>query len=303
MKRFFEEYHGIIGALLLTFVIIILFSTPSMIFAKSFTTIGTELSHASSDETLVRSKIDFGSIEHMRAFPKEIGNWWGSDYETKGLAKRLGADVLLMRAYSNPDYYQPVFFLIMQSYNRSSFHPPIVCYPALGYTIVEEGKEEIQVQDVNWEEEPLYSKPYNKTRLSSNRTISAKKLIVVKESPEGGIKERRVVLYYYVKEKPIANKITMVRVSALAPLEGSYDAILNLCKEFMADTIPCMFEPGRTEVSVFYILLAYGPVIGTLSILLLFTVPLAMIFYTRIMHHRSTIRYGQSSKIKRRYKK
>lgn len=306
MRRFFEEYHRIIGILLLSFVIILLFSTPSMIFAKSFTTIGTELSHASSDETLVRSKIDFGSNEHMKAFPKEIGNWWGTDYETVGLAERLGADVLLMRAYSNPDFYQPVFFLIMQSNNRSSFHPPIVCYPALGYTIVEEGKEEIPIQDVSWEEEPLYTKPLTKTGISANRTISAKKLVVVKEAPDGSVTERRVVLYYYVKEKPVSNKITMVRISALAPLDGSYDEILNICEDFMVETVPCMFEPRRKDPSVLSLLLASNPALGTVTILLLFLVPLAIIFYPQIRdtQRRKYIRPGgQRSKIKRRYNK
>lgn len=295
MRRFFEEYHKVIGVLLLTFVIILLFSTPSMIFAKSFTTIGTELSHASSDETLVRAKIDFGSNEHMRAFPKEIGNWWGTDYDTKGLAKRLGADVLLMRAYSNPDFYQPVFFLVMQSYNRSSFHPPIVCYPALGYTIVEEGKEEIQVQDVSWVEDPLYTKPWNKTGISTNRTLSVKKLVVVKESPDGTVTERRVVLYYYVKEKPVSNTVTMIRISALAPLDGSYDAILEICEQFMLDTLPYMFEAQKKDPTVISMLFAKGPVTGTIVIILALLVPFAIMFYPQIrdMQRRKDMRRGR----------
>ncbi|MFZ2070511.1 MAG: exosortase-associated EpsI family protein [Halobacteriota archaeon] len=304
MRSFFEEYHGIIGVLLLTIVIILLFSTPSMIFAKSFTTIGTELSRASSDELLVRAKIDFGSNEHMRAFPKQIGNWWGTDYDTAGLAKMLGADVLLMRAYSNPDFYQPVFFLIMQSNTPSSFHPPVVCYPALGYTIVEEGRDEISVQDVNWIEEQLYSRPLNKTLISANRTISVKKLVVVKESPDSTVTERRVVLYYYVKEKPVSSTITMVRISAIAPLDGSYNATLKICKAFMAETIPCMFEPQKKESALFSIILASAPGAGTVTIILLFIVPLAIIFYHPPGRWRRTYVYHRRGlKIERRKKK
>jgi hypothetical protein len=144
-----EEYSRIIGFILLVILICLLFSTPSTILARSITTIGTELSHATGDETPVRTKLDFGSNEHMQTFPKQIGDWKASDYNTTGAAESLGADVMLMRAYSHPELYQPVFFLIMQSNNRSSFYPPIVCYPALGYTIEEEGKEKIPVHNVS----------------------------------------------------------------------------------------------------------------------------------------------------------
>jgi len=65
----------------------------------------------------------------------------------------IGLLSLGFRDYSHPKLYQPVFFLIMQSTNRSSFHPPVVGYPALGYTIETEGKEKIPVQNVSWVEE------------------------------------------------------------------------------------------------------------------------------------------------------
>ncbi len=287
-RSFFEEYCSIIGLLLLSFMIIILLSTPSMLIAESITTIDTELSHASKDATPVRAKLDFGNNEHMRAFPNKIGDWRGSDYNTTGVAERLGADVMLMRAYSHPGLYQPVFFLIIQSNNRSSFHPPPVCYPAMGYTIEEEGKEMIPVQNVSWAEEPLYAtwkeKAKAKESVYFNETISAKKLIVVKEPKEGGkVTERRVVLYFYVKDNPFAsNTVTMIRVSALAPTEGSYDAIINITKEFMADTIPCMFELQK-EDPVLFTLLASGSVTGKVAIVLLFLALLAIIFYPQII--------------------
>lgn len=297
MKSFFEDYFRIIGLLLLAFVIIFLFSTPSMLLAKSITTIGTELSHATGDETPVRAKMDFGSNEHMQAFPEQIGDWKGSDYDTTGVAESLGADVLLMHAYLHPKLYQPVFFLIMQSTNRSSFHPPIVCYPALGYTIEEEGKEMILVQNISWIEEPLYGtrkdkgKGEDKEGIYFNRTItiSAKKLIVIKKSGENGnekVIERRTVLYFYVKERPLAsNTITMVRVSALAPLEGSYDGILDITKEFMGDTMPYMFEI-REEEPILFTVLASGSVSGKVALAMLFLAPFTVIFYPQIRINR-----------------
>ena len=282
--KMFEEYSGIIGFLLLSFVIILLFSSPSLLLAKSITSIDTELSHASGDETPVRTRLDFGSNEHMRAFPHVIGDWNGIDYSTARVAESLGADVMLMRAYTNPKSksHQPVFFLIMQSNNRSSFHPPIVCYPALGYTIEEEGKERIPVHNVSWVEKTLYATWEEKYK-TFNGTISAKKLVVVKKSKEEEkVTERRVVLYYYVKDNPIASDtVTMVRVSALAPLEGSYDKTLNLTKELMGDTIPCMFGL-QPEDPILIIRIASGSVIGKVVVVMLFLPPLALLFYPRI---------------------
>ena len=279
MGRFFGEYSKIIGLLVLVFVIIMLFSTPSMILAKAVPTLGTELSHAPEDETHVRTKMDFGNNEHIQAFPKQIGDWTASDYNTTRLAESLGADVMLMRAYSHPKLYQPVFFLIMQSNDRSSFHPPIVCYPALGYTIAEEGKEEVLVQNASWAEGQWLSEK----DVTFNGTIAVKKLIVVKEAEEDGeITERRVVLYYYVKDRPFAsNTVTMVRVSAIAPTEGSYEGVLNISKEFMGDTVPCMFEMQREE-STLFTSLASGSIVEKAALLMLLLAPLAIIFYPQI---------------------
>ena len=278
MKSFFEEYSKIIGLLVLVFVIILLHTTPSTILAKTVTTIGTELSHATGDETPVRTKMDFGNGEHMRAFPKQIGDWTGSDYNTTRVAESLGADVMLLRTYSHPKLYQPVFFLIVQSNNRSNFHPPIVCYPELGYTTEEEGKELVPVHNVS-----LAAGRWIECDTPSNVTISVKKLIVTKESEGGGkVTERRVVLYYYVKDRPPAsNTVTMIRVSALAPTEGSYEGVLNISKEFMGDTVPYMFEPKAKEHFIFTIL-ASGSIVEKAELLMLLLVPLAIIFYPQI---------------------
>ena len=266
MNSLVEKYCRIIGLLLLVSVIAVLFSTPSMIFAKSITTIGTELSYATEDEMPVRTRIDFGNNERISAFPKQIGDWNALDYNTTGVAESLGADVMLLRAYSHPELYQPVFFLIMQSKNRSSFHPPIVCYPALGYTIEEEGKEEVPVHNVSWAADPYptYALYGGLERdVTFNGSISVKKLIVAKKSEEGNkITTRKVVLYFYVKENPfVSNNVTMVRVAALVPPEGSYDGTLKIAKEFMGDTIPCMFEMQEEEEPVLFTILIYGSVV------------------------------------------
>lgn len=292
MKSFFEDYSKLIGFILLTYVIIILLSTPSMIFAKSITTIGPEFSHTSRDETAVRAWIDFGRIEHMVECPERFGfgDWNSSDYyNTARIAESLSADVKLLCAYSHPRLHQPVLFLIMDSKNRSSFHSPIVYYTALGYTIEEEATEEVLVHNASLASKTPYSTwESRKEELGGfNGTISVKKLIVVKESGENGNKkvtERRVVLYFYVKESQAQYKVTMVRVSALAPIEGSYDGALNLTKDFIDEVIfPYMFEfELREEESNLFILLAFGSIIGKVAIVLLFLVPLSIIFYPQI---------------------
>jgi len=279
-RDFFEDYAKIIGLLMLAFVIILLFSTPSMILAKRVTMIGTELSYATGDELPVRTKLDLGNNEHMQAFPSKIGEWTGFDYNATGVAESLHADVLLMRVYSHPKLYQPVSFLIMQSNNRSSFHPPIVCYPALGYTIEEEGKETVTVHNVSWVEDPWLSKADMRR---NEATLPLKKLVVVKEAADTGkVTERRVVLYFYVKEPPLSSDtITMVRVEALAPTDSSYEGILKVSKEFMSDTIPCMFEVQRAE-RVLFSSLASGSIVEKLVLFMLVLVPLGVIFYPEL---------------------
>jgi len=275
--RFFEEYSAIIGLLTLTFVIVMLFSTPSMIFAETVTVIDTELARASGDAMQVRTKMDLGSDDCMNEFPTELGHWKGSDYDTANLAAGLGADVMLMRAYTSPESYQPLFFLIVQSDNRSSFHPPIVCYPALGYTIVEEGKETIpvSVQNVGWEEGfSVYGKGEKE-----NTSISVKKLVVVKEK-NGKITERRVVLYFYINRGFTSNTVTMIRISALAPLHGSYEAVLKREKEFMSEAFPHMFEFNKEEKLIIHRLMDSG-LRGWLVIIVLFMIPILIICYPR----------------------
>ena len=275
--KFFEEYSTIIGLLTLTFVIVILFSTPSMIFAETVTVIDTELARASGDAMQVRTKMDLGSDDCMNKFPTELGHWKGSDYDTANLAAGLGADVMLMRAYTSPESYQPLFFLIVQSDNRSSFHPPIVCYPALGYTIVEEGKETIpvSVQNVGWEEEfSVYG-----TCKKENASIPVKKLVVVKEL-NGKITERRVVLYFYVNRGFTSNTVTMIRISALAPLSGSYEGVLEMEKEFMSEAFPHIFEFKEAEKLIIYRFLDSG-LLGWLVIIVLFLIPILLICYPR----------------------
>jgi hypothetical protein len=269
--------------------VIVLLSSPDVIFSKGVSLIDTELYEASGAKNYVRTKLDFGDAEHIKTFPKQIGVWEGFDYGTSKVAEDLGADVMLLRGYSRPGLYQPIFFLIMQSEDRSTFHPPPVCYSALGYTIEGEGKEEIPLSGVSWAES--YE---GETSLGSSMPV--KKLLVFKES-EGKVTERRLALYFYVKQNPInpfaSNAITMIRVSALIPIDAPYGGLLDIMKDFTAETIPYMFEPyseGYGGGERIVTRLGKSGVAGYFGMVALFTVPLALILYPRLKSSRRSDR-------------
>ncbi len=114
-----------------------------------------------------------------------------------------------------------------------------------------------------------------------NETISVKKLVVVKKS-DGELTERRVVLYFYVNRGFTSNTITMIRVSALAPLHGSYDEILEQEKKFMADAFPYMFEFKKDEKLIIHQLMDSGA-LGWLAIVTLILTPIPIICYPMIV--------------------
>ena len=282
----FRQYATIIGLVLLALVVIVLLSTPDVIFSKGVSVIDTELSQSSGADNYVRTKIDFGDIDHMNAFPRQIGEWEGFDYDTDQMAETLGADVMLMRGYTKPGIYLPIFFLIVQGKDRSTFHPPPVCYPSIGYTIQEEGSETIPLAQASWAEE-------YEGELSLGDALSAKKLVVFKES-DGAITERRLVLYFYVKQNPLnpfaSDTVTMIRVSALIPTEGSYEGMRGVLQDFTAESIPHMFDtdPDAVESSQRLVTqLAQSGVPGYLGMVALLTLPIAIVLYPRIIPRRN----------------
>jgi len=262
------------GLLALTVVLSILLLPPSMILARTVTFIDTKLYWTSSDQVLVRTKMDLGSAEHMRRFPKVIGEWKGIDYETSRIEEELNADVILMRAYQSPNFYQSIFLLIMQSSDPGSFHPPPICYPGLGYQIEEEGKEEIPLLNVDW-----VSYWRSETEQNIATSINVNKLVVFKES-NGKVTERRVVLYFYVKGPVSKDELTMVRVSALAPIDISYDGVLSLTKDFMGEVIPYLFEFYEEKEEIIAAYLAESGA-GRLLMAVSVIIPSALIIYPR----------------------
>ena len=284
--RFLRQYSTIIGCFLLILAVVILLSTPEAIFSKGISVTDTELSRSGGSSRHVRTNLDFGSNDHMRQnFPLRLGGWRGTEYDTNDVSETLGADVMMMRGYIKPGIYSPIFLLIMQAVDRSSFHPPTICYPAMGYSIEEETSDEILISDTTWAQE--YG---GKTALGNS--MSVKKLVVSRESEEGVTTERRLVLYFYVKDNPLnpfsSDTITMIRVSALIPINQSYGSIANTVKGFTADALPYMFDPdpdvGDDERLVFR--LGDSGILGYLGLVGILTIPLIVIFYPYLWDRR-----------------
>jgi len=270
---FYRQYLTIIGVLSLTVVLSVLLLPLNMILAQEVTFIDTRSYWTSSEKVFVRTKMDLGSVEHMRQFPKMIGQWQGIDYETSQIEEVLNADVILLRAYQSPSFYQSIFLLVMQSGDLGSFHPPPVCYEALGFQIEGEAKEEIPIPSAEW------VSYWRSEAEQSASLITANKLVVFKED-NGQVSERRVVLYFYVKKRPAADELTMVRVSALVPIDMPYDGVLSLTKGFMGEVIPNLFEFYNEERGSLATNLAKsGP--GWLLMVVLVLIPLAIMAYPR----------------------
>ncbi len=270
---FFKQYYWILGFLVLAAVITVMLGTPTTFLGKQTSFIYSNLSNPSSSQTYVRTNVDFGDEERLRQFPHEIGDWTEKeDYDVYPWKEQLGADVAIMRGYTKPGTRE-IWFLAMQSKSRSSFHPPEVCYPALGWEIVEEGFVSIPGEDADWIEKPLYP------RFSKNETtVVLKKLLVAKDN------ERRLVLYFYVKHGTVgadSDVVTMVRISAITTPQGSYESTLKAEEDLLLAFIPYMFDPGTKEDLIITKLVKMGAG-GILLIIISFAVPIIMITYPQI---------------------
>jgi hypothetical protein len=257
---------------LFVLVLLLLLISPGMMFSPVITFIDTELYRASGNEASVRTIMDFGSEEYMSAFPRGVGKWQGYDYDTTEYVELLGADVMLLRSYEPSTFSQPLFFLVLQAKTESSFHPPEICVRAQGGEVQEAGEEKVVITDANWVKE------------SPSLSIPMKKLVVTKNNKDGTIRERRLMLFCYVKGNQFySDTITMIQVEALVPLQGSYEGTLNEEKDFISQAIPLMFEPAKEEAwRPLAIVLIEKGIVGYLIIAAMILVPAAILVYTRI---------------------
>ena len=151
-------------------------------------------------------------------------------------------------------------------------HPPLKCYTTQGYTVEEHVSDTLLISNASWIEQ------------GSPISIPVKKMVVYKES-DNQTTERRIVLYWYVEGNRIAsNTVTIIEISAFAPLKGSYEGILGETKDFAAQAIPSLFDPtddsakGKTVMAQ---LIEWGA-LGYVAIISLICIPVALAIYPRV---------------------
>ena len=260
-----RHYSTVIGLFLLTLVIVLLCSSPQDLFCAVYF-IDTELQGASENKVSVRVKVDLGKEEHLDELPLSIGQWQGSGQDAWWYEMVLNADVVLMRTYVKANESQPVYLLLMQSSSLYSLHAPPICYTALGYEIEDEGSEEVYVKDATW------------TIDFPSFPVAVKRLVVQKPLDDEGLR-RRVVLYFYVKDRAFtSDKISMVRVSTPAAADGALNDSVDRAREFMSEVIPLMFEPHQEGQMYVEHLAGMGPG-GYFAIAGMLAIPLVVMLY------------------------
>lgn len=263
----YRRYSLFIGLFLFVCVVILLLSSPGSFLTKRVSFITDELYHSSGSDVDIKTKIHFSDVEQMQSFPEQLGDWDGYDYRATEVEKTLGADLLLLRGYYRPGLYQPLFLTILQAATESSFHSPQMCFEGVGYKIAEDGKDTIPIPDPVWAE------------VNTSIEIPVNILSVYKER-NGEVAERRIVMYFYVKDNRLLSDIvTMVEVQALAPLDGPYDGILDEVKTFTAEAIPYMFEPADTRNSTLLERMLGRGVLGYAAVIILVFIPIAIAVY------------------------
>ncbi len=282
-----------VGLIILVLMVIILTSPPSMLFPVGIQIIDTEFKGSSGDEQYVRTKLDFGNQELMGNLPLEKLGWTRVPEDMANVEAQLGADVLLAWRCHHTSSSNRIWFLILQSKDVVSFHPPPVCYTALGYDIQQEDTIEIAVSGERWAKQESITVLGEGDSLFFSGTMSAKRMVITKDC-DGSICDKRVVLYFYIKpnlsETP--NEITMIRISAVVPVHGSFDSIQELEKKLIADAFPLMFEAGDEERSLGKWLIEDQGSSGWIIIVVMFLVPIALLAYpsmrTRIVKPPTT---------------
>ncbi len=267
------------GIVILFAVIAVLCANYQDLFLRGIWMIDTELNESGGKSFFVRTKVDFGEGSYMESLPDKVDDWYSAgDYDWAYIKEALGADAMLVRAYTKTDIYEVVFLLVAQSNDPSSFHPPPVCYRAQGYDIEEEGVISFTVPETDWAAECWRSEEEGNIFKGE---FNAKFLVISKKDGEGKVYERMAALYYYVKHGGVVpDNITMVQVSAYVPINSSYDGTFEMVKELMGDIVPVLFKPDiiEKETTAVHVVHKFGA-LGYFFIIAALMVPVAIAFF------------------------
>jgi len=282
-------YFILIGSVLLTIVIAILLSSPHDILSADLYLIDEEPPWAISSGVPVKTSLNLNDTEYLENFPMQIKDWHGYITDASEAKELLEAEYLLLRTYVKKDFSSPTFLCMVKSTRQSNIHPPTVCYIAQGYEIEEDSKEIVYIKDASWIQRKgdidintlpeWMQKDVESTPDSQiGYWLSVKKLVVSKRS-EDKTTERRLALYFFIRTNSYTNQYHLLRVSALIPVQGSYDGQLSLTKELMEEVVPLLFNPSEKGDEIYLMHLASTGVLGYFAIILIIGVPSAILAY------------------------
>jgi len=281
------------GIVLLALVVAVSFITPESLLSTEVNFIYSDLRRPAEDNTEIQTKLDPGNTEAMEKLPERIEDWRDinmliSGYEVSALEDALNADIIIVRGYlKNEPFSLPVKLLTLQSKSRESFHPPEVCYPAMGYKILEESYEEIVIPLEKWahiEIKVENLEMFSTGKRDYNNVIRVKKLVIAKDD-ERGINRKNVILYFYLGNSSAfihLTNITMVRASIDVLVSGSVDESTEMAKSFMQEAIPLMFGPREGGDRVIIDELFHSGAGGIALGVFMYLIPLSIIFYPEI---------------------
>ena len=173
------------------------------------------------------ARFDTSSEIQMPLFPKEIGEWQGTDIP---ISERdyeiLETRNLIMRDYKNPTGDSVYLYIIYSQDNRRTLHPPEVCYTGGGSTITE------------------------KSVIPLNNSLRVNQFIIEnkysRELVVYWFKSANLSTYSYLKQqmKSVADRMlrkktygAMIRISAVLR-DNNPDAALSLIKGFTKEIEP-----------------------------------------------------------------
>ena len=243
-----------IGILLLSYVSVLLLSQEDI---TDYTVADTEYWRESVNRLMLKTSYDYNNEEEVKAFPKTIGEWKGSDYRyPDGIYKLLKAKVLLSRTYTNNDG-NLVWMDIINSKVGESFHKQRICVEGAGWKINKESIAEFKIG----ESTNLFAK------LRANRLDYSKK------------DQKQIMIYWFMFEKLGAkDSVAMIRITS--PVTTNETDTYNLITGFVEDNLfRTMYDQVGQENSTVAenIMNTYGN-LGKVAIAMGILIPIGIIF-------------------------
>ncbi len=244
----------IAGILAFSSVIILLLSPKDI---ADYTIADTSYWHETENRLLLKTSYEYNNIENIKTFPVNLGEWKGHDFRySEDVYKLLNADILMSRAYTNPEG-DVIWMDIINGNVGESFHNQRICVEGAGWTIENESIAEFSIAN--------YPNPF--TKLRANRMDYSKN------------NEKQVMVYWFMFKKfGPANAVSMIRLSTPVRYDEIY--AFDTIKGFVeGELFYAMYEKANPETITIaeYILKTYGNK-GMVIIALALIIPLGSVF-------------------------